>query len=592
MQARSLIWRALPRAGLARHCTSLAVKSEAGAADALLNEALPSPSELTVADHLQSPLAQATIEALKPEGEAVPIVPLDQLEDLDGLYQSLTSPLAPQHRSRLDRHQKLREVDTDPEAFWSTTAPSVESFDHLIRACGMQEQIPRARAYFDEMEFVGLTPAASTYSALIGAHARVGDVSGARAVLDMAVQEAELEPTAPMVTGLVDAIRRAGRPAEEAHAVLGLCRRLGVTEDAPLHTSIVQAYLDQRQPDSAWKAFNEMRHVGVEADAVTFAAMLTACAMQDQLEQAHALLQDMELDDVPPTLATHNAYINVCSQRCRSLVELSANRRKRLLGLAVDISPAVPLRIAERQMQRIEEDGFSPDGYSYLGLLRACASACDVPRAQRALTRMLDAGLEPREAHFHVLLEGCTRVQVWGAEADAEEALRVARSVPSSMAALGLDVPARTLDLVLRAHTAGWFEARAEVRVDRSVELLHSLYTEHGRTAGPAAFSHMLRLADDAQHPELARQLLQQMEALQLPVSLEQLDVPYEIERKRDEQAEKRQQWLDAAPSDFRALPPGHNGRNGRPLTPRQLRKANRPAAHQARLQALAPGSG
>ena len=35
----------------------------------------------------------------------------------------------------------------------------------------------------------------------------------------------------------------------------------------------------------------------------------------------------MELDDVPPTLATHNAYINVCSQRCRSLVELSANRR-------------------------------------------------------------------------------------------------------------------------------------------------------------------------------------------------------------------------------------------------------------------------
>ena len=50
--------------------------------------------------------------------------------------------------------------------------------------------------------------------------------------------------------------------------------------------------------------------------------------------------------------------------------------------------------------------------------------------------------------------------QVWGAEADAEEALRVARSVPASMGALGLDVPARTLDLVLRAHTAGWFEVR------------------------------------------------------------------------------------------------------------------------------------
>ena len=230
MQARSLIWRSLPRAGRVHFCTSLAVKPDAGAADALLHEAAPSPSELAAVDHLQSPLAQATIEALKPEGETVPTVPLDQLEDLDGLYQSLTSPLAPQHRSRLDRHKKLREVNTDPEAFWSTSTPSVESFDHLIRACGMQEQIPRARAYFDEMEFVGLAPAtarpsnhhhpdpnpdpntnpnpyldqaASTYAALIGAHARVGDVSGARAVLDMAVQEAELEPTAPMVTDLV-----------------------------------------------------------------------------------------------------------------------------------------------------------------------------------------------------------------------------------------------------------------------------------------------------------------------------------------------------------------------------------------------------
>ena len=232
MQARSLIWRSLPRVGLARHCTSLAVKSEAGAAqaDALLDEAAQSPSELAAAEHPQSSLAQATIAALKPEGEPVPTVPLNQLEDLDGLYQSLTSPLPPQHRDRVERHQRLREVNTDPEAFWSRHEPSVESFDHLIRACGMQEQVPRARAYFEEMEIVGLTPAASTYAALIGAHARVGDVSGARAVLDMAVQEARLEPTAPMVTGLVDAIRRAGRPAEEAHAVLGLCRRLAALQ--------------------------------------------------------------------------------------------------------------------------------------------------------------------------------------------------------------------------------------------------------------------------------------------------------------------------------------------------------------------------
>ena len=78
-----------------------------------------------------------------------------------GALSEQQSPLPPQHRDRVERHQRLREVNTDPEAFWSRHKPSVESFDHLIRACGMQEQVPRARAYFEEMEFVGLTPAAS-----------------------------------------------------------------------------------------------------------------------------------------------------------------------------------------------------------------------------------------------------------------------------------------------------------------------------------------------------------------------------------------------------------------------------------------------
>ena len=280
MRARSLIWRSLPRAGRARHCTSLATTPEGGVADGLLSEAAAAAALQLAADHPQSPLAQATLAALRPEDEPVPMMPLYQLEDIEGLYQSLTQPLAPQHRTRSDRHEKLRQVNTSPEAFWSQTTPSVQSFDHLIRACGMQGKLARARAYFDEMEFVGLSPEESTYSALISAHARGGDVRGARAVLDECVAHAGLEPNAPMLTGLVGAIRRAGRPAEEAHAVLGLSRRLGVTEDTPLHTAIVQAYIDQKQPDAAWKAFNEMRYVGVEADAVTYSCMLTACAMQ------------------------------------------------------------------------------------------------------------------------------------------------------------------------------------------------------------------------------------------------------------------------------------------------------------------------
>ena len=63
------------------------------------------------------------------------------------------------------------------------------------------------------------------------------------------------------------------------------------------------------------------------------------------------------------------ASVALCASRRHSEYSSAPTRRKQLLSLAVDISPAVPLRLAELQMQRLEEDGFSPDGYSYLGQL-------------------------------------------------------------------------------------------------------------------------------------------------------------------------------------------------------------------------------
>ena len=106
-------------------------------------------------------------------------------------------------------------------------------------------------------------------------------------------------------------------------------------------------------------------------------------------------------------LSTHNAYLNVCAARCKALVELPAPRRADMMRLAVDTDPAIPLRLAEQRMLTLQEDGFRPDGYTWLGLLRACAAAADVPRAQRTLTRMLDSEALPSHEHFYELLQAC-----------------------------------------------------------------------------------------------------------------------------------------------------------------------------------------
>lgn len=258
----------------------------------------------------------------------------------------------------------------------------------------------------------------------------------------------------------------------------------------------------------------------------------------------------MELDSVPPILSTHNAYLNVCAARCRSLVELPPHRRNDMRRLAVDTDPATPLRLAEQRMLRIEEEGFAPDGYAFLGLLRACAAACDVPRAQRVISRMLDSGVPPSHLHFHELLHGCSRVQIWGPQSEAGEALRVALSVPGSMEQLELGVTQETCDRVLHTHAAGR-------HVAASLELLHALYARHGTAPGPRAFGHLLRLSSQIRHPELARQLLQQMEAMGVPIADAQYEIPETIEHQLAEHAAHRRRWAVAPPSEFQALPRG-----------------------------------
>ena len=144
--------------------------------------------------------------------------------------------------------------------------------------------------------------------------------------------------------------------------------------------------------------------VPVEPDAVTFTAMIMACAYRDDFEQSRALLLDMKQSAIESTLSVHNALINACASRAHSLANLGKAKKNQLQRLKVETDPAVALLKATQQLGQLEDEGHAPDGYTYLALLRCCAGAGEVARAQRLLSRMLDTGVAPNELHFDALL--------------------------------------------------------------------------------------------------------------------------------------------------------------------------------------------
>ena len=289
------------------------------------------------------------------------------------------------------------------------------------------ERIEAARAAFDRDR--GRHRRAAAARVLRGARTRC-----ARALAADLAEEAIVRamgdgtrPTAPLFTDLIGAHLEAGDGPDRA--VLEIMRHHNVTEDAPTHTAIIQAraqlgairrtsgailrtsltlrsahrdrpqgYLRHRDVEGAWEVFDAMRTgqipehrpdgkhiVPVEPDAVTFTAMIMACAYRDDFEQSRALLLDMKQSAIESTLSVHNALINACASRAHSLANLGKAKKNQLQRLKVETDPAVALLKATQQLGQLEDEGHAPDGYTYLALLRCCAGAGEVARPAAAL---------------------------------------------------------------------------------------------------------------------------------------------------------------------------------------------------------------
>jgi len=449
-------------------------------------------------------------------------LPQAEAEDLSRLYDALTQPL-PQPPSREDRLSRMAVEDASADGFWRRRSRSLEACAYRVRCLGVQGDLPGAHAAFDEMQAAGLRPDAAAYAALVDACAKGGDAAAARAVL-AEMRRAGVAPNAPVWTGLMQAHVAAGDPPEAVTAVLREMEDGGAVVDVPANTAVVQAYVRHGRLQEAWHAFDEMRLKGRLPDAVTFALMMHACALADQLEQADGLWNDMLMSGVAPTLAAHNAYISACASRARSLARLPRRKREWLHKLSVDTDPRAPLERAHRHVARLADDGLAPDRHTYTALLRAHAGCGDARGAQRTLTRMLDAGVDAAPAHFHQLLVSCMRAQRLQPASLQTEHTALALSVPPSMEAAGLEVDAHALDLVIGVHAAG-------LRLHTTLRLLGSLHGEYALPHTGRAHAFALQLCDKihrAGEPGAAS-VLRMMEEAGLPPSDEQRALPATI---------------------------------------------------------------
>ena len=129
-----------------------------------------------------------------------------------------------------------------------------------------------------------------------------------------------------------------------------------------VYNAVLAAMGRERRFNAAFKLFQQMKKRGLEPDAYTYTALLTACAdaRGNQPAAAVRLLEEMRERGVPPGVMGYNAAIAVAA---------ADGDGERALEL----------------LEMLAADGERPDRRTYAGLLRAIEESGDVDAAEEVL---------------------------------------------------------------------------------------------------------------------------------------------------------------------------------------------------------------
>lgn len=306
------------------------------------------------------------------------------------VLDSLGAALKGGYYAGLERHQRrleLLQLDEKHDFISLLTAgqASVENCNLLVRSKVMSNDLKGALFLHDEMKLHGILPDADTYvSLIIGAGNQVGQVGktdpcALARKFYLLMRENLISPTAKIFGSLM---RVHGR-----HRQLGACKALleKVEDEYPEllsvvhYTILIDAYVENGETGVAFEEFQRLRTwrgdcKDCKADEVLFTVMIKACGKEENAEKALNFFDDMRVEGLFPTDVTYVELIKACAGRgdfAFKCFELRAH-------------------------MDAEDMPMSLEGYE--GLLRACANAPSIVKAQEILREMEERRVELSES--------------------------------------------------------------------------------------------------------------------------------------------------------------------------------------------------
>eukprot|EP00752_Nemacystus_decipiens_P004025 g3686.t1 len=175
---------------------------------------------------------------------------------------------------------------------YNNVKPNLMTFNTLMAGLN-KARVPSitVELYEEMMQVGGLMPDVYTYSCLVSAYARLGDVEAAVKVLsDMA--KSGVKPNRFTLSSVMQACIKGGQPGTALEVFEQLTKSGGVEEDRVISTLLVQAHAMVGEFDEAFQAITAMEKAGHD-NKVCFNHLIRECVLAGEWDKASEAITRM-----------------------------------------------------------------------------------------------------------------------------------------------------------------------------------------------------------------------------------------------------------------------------------------------------------
>ncbi|QHO51933.1 hypothetical protein HN51_021022 [Arachis hypogaea] len=298
--------------------------------------------------------------------------------------------------------------------------PNVVTLNVLVNGMCRSGRVHSAVEFFNAMKGKGLKGNAATYTPLISAFCGVNNIDKAMQFFDEMLSSG-CSPDAIVYYSLISGLSIAGR-MDDASIVVSKLKQAGFCLDVACYNVLISGFCKKNKLERVYEMLEEMENVGVKPDTVTYNTLLSSLGKSGDFETANKLMKKMRKEGLVPSVVTFGALIHanclndnvdyamtIFQEMCSTTSKVPPNTV--IYNILIDaLCKKDDVEKAVSLMDDMEERGVTPNTTTYNAILKGIRDKRVLNVALALMDRMIANACSPDYVTMEILTEWLSAV--------------------------------------------------------------------------------------------------------------------------------------------------------------------------------------